>query len=44
MAQPADLVAGKNPLDSRLFEPLSTGSGIRVDIDTVRSLDQQYLP
>jgi hypothetical protein len=44
VAQLADLVAGKNPLDGPLFEPLSTGFWIRVDADTVRSLDQQYLP
>jgi hypothetical protein len=44
VAQLADLVAGKNPLDAPLFEPLSTGFWIRMDGDTVRSLDQQYQP
>jgi hypothetical protein len=44
VAQLADLVAGKNPLPRRLFEPLTTGFWIDVDIDTVRSLDQQYRP
>ena len=44
VSQLADLVAGENPLDSPLFEPLSTGFWIRVDVDTVRSLDQQYQP
>ncbi|HEU4943197.1 MAG TPA: hypothetical protein VFT18_08010, partial [Gaiellaceae bacterium] len=44
VSQLADLVAGKNPLDHPLFEPLSTGFWIRVDVDTVRSLDQQYQP
>jgi hypothetical protein len=44
VAQLAQLVAGKNPLSRPLFEPLRTGFWIRVRIDTVRSLDQQYLP
>ena len=44
VAQLADLVAGKNPLGKPLFEPLTTGFWIRVRIDTVRSLDQQYRP
>jgi hypothetical protein len=44
VAQLAELVAGKNPLPRKLFEPLSTGFWIRVRIDTVRSLDQQYRP
>lgn len=44
VSQLADLVAGKNPLGGPLFEPLSTGFWIRVDVDTVRSLDQQYRP
>ena len=38
------LVNGRNPFSRPLFEPLSTGFWIRVDIDTVRSLDQQYRP
>jgi hypothetical protein len=44
VAQLAQLVAGKNPLSRPLFEPIRTGFWIRVRIDTVRSLDQQYLP
>jgi hypothetical protein len=28
----------------RLFEPLATGVWLRIHIDTVRSLDQQYQP
>lgn len=44
VAQLAQLVAGENPLSRPLFEPLRTGFWIRVRIDTVRSLDQQYLP
>ncbi len=38
----AALVRGESPVD--LFEPLDTGLWIRVDIDTVCALDQQYLP
>jgi hypothetical protein len=44
VAQLAGLVAGRNPLGRPLFEPLSTGFWIVVHIDTVRRLDQQYLP
>ena len=44
VAQLAGLVAGRNPLGHPLFEPLSTGVSIVVHIDTVRRLDQQYLP
>ena len=42
--QLVDLVAGENPFDKPLFEPLSTGFWMLIDIDTVRSLDQQYHP
>ncbi len=42
--QLAELVAGGNPLPEPLFEPLTTGFWIDVDIDTVQSLDQQYHP
>jgi hypothetical protein len=42
--QLAGILAGDNPLESSLYEPLSTGFWILVDIDTVRSLDQQYRP
>jgi hypothetical protein len=44
VAQLAELVAGRNPLGRPLFEPLTTGFWIAVHIDTVRRLDQQYLP
>jgi hypothetical protein len=40
----AQLVRGRNPFPRPLFEPITTGFWIRVKIDTVRSLDQQYLP
>ena len=42
--QLANLVNGKDPLGHRLFEPLETGFWILFDVDTVRSLDQQYQP
>jgi hypothetical protein len=42
VAQLAQIVAGKKPVP--LFEPIETGFWIRIDIDTVRSIDQQYLP
>jgi len=38
----AQLVAGEQPVE--LFEPLDTGVWIRYEIDTVCSIDQQYLP
>jgi hypothetical protein len=38
----ARIVSGKSKRP--LWEPIATGFWIRVDIDTVRSLDQQYLP
>jgi hypothetical protein len=44
VSQLAQLVAGKNPLPKPLFEPIRTGFWIRVRIDTVRALDQQYHP
>ncbi len=44
VAQLAELVGGKNPFPSPLFEPVTTGFWIRINIDTVRSLDQQYRP
>ena len=44
VAQLARLVQGKNPLPKPLFEPITTGFWILADIDTVRSLDQQYRP
>lgn len=38
----AQLVSGGKPLE--LFEPISTGFSIRVHVDTVCALDQQYHP
>jgi hypothetical protein len=38
----AQLVDGQTPV--ALFEPLDTGVWIRVNIDTVCSIDQQYVP
>jgi len=42
--QLAELASGKNPFPKPLFEPITTGFWILVNIDTVRSLDQQYRP
>jgi hypothetical protein len=39
----ADVLAGKTPSGHRLFEP-KAGYWIRVALDTVRSMDQQYQP
>ena len=44
VAELAQLVRGENPFPRPLFEPISTGFWIRIDVDTVRSLDQQYHP
>jgi hypothetical protein len=44
VAQLAELVVGKNPFDKPLFEPITTGFWMRYDVDTVRSLEQQYHP
>jgi hypothetical protein len=44
VSQLAQLVRGENPFPRPLFEPIRTGFWIKVDIDTVRSLDQQYHP
>jgi hypothetical protein len=38
----AQLVKGEKPVE--LFEPLDTGVWIRVNVDTVCALDQQYQP
>jgi len=38
----AQLVKGEKPV--KLFEPLDTGFWMRYHVDTVCSLDQQYLP
>jgi hypothetical protein len=42
--QLSEIVAGNNPLGKPLYEPITTGFWITVDIDTVRRLDQQYQP
>jgi hypothetical protein len=44
VAELAQLVRGENPFTRPLFEPITTGFWIRIDVDTVRSLDQQYRP
>jgi hypothetical protein len=44
VAELAQLVRGKNPLGKPLFEPLETGVWILIEGDTVRSIDQQYVP
>jgi hypothetical protein len=44
VSQLAQLVNGKNPFNRPLFEPITTGFWILINIDTVRSLDQQYVP
>lgn len=44
VAQLSGIVSGKNPLGHPLWEGINTGFWIRVNIDTVRSLDQQYRP
>jgi hypothetical protein len=43
VADYAELLAGRNPGHIRLFEP-KAGFWIRVALDTVRSLEQQYQP
>jgi hypothetical protein len=42
VAELARIVQGKSRL--QLFEPLDTGVWIRVDVDAVRAIDQQYRP
>ena len=44
VAQLSGIVSGKNPLGHPLWEGLNTGVWIRVKIDTVVSIDQQYHP
>ena len=44
VAQLSKLVRGKGPLGQPLFEPLETGVWILIEIDTVRAIDQQYVP
>jgi hypothetical protein len=38
----AQLAAGEKPIE--LFEPLDTGVWIRVHVDTICDIEQQYLP
>jgi hypothetical protein len=40
----AQLVKGVNPFNRPMFEPITTGFWILVNIDTARSIDQQYIP
>jgi hypothetical protein len=42
--QLSEIVAGDNPFPQPLYEPITTGFWIVIDIDRVRRLDQQYLP
>jgi hypothetical protein len=42
IAELARIVAGTSGFE--LFEPLRTGVWIRVEVDTVRAIDQQYRP
>jgi hypothetical protein len=42
VAELAELVNGEKPVD--LFEPLDSGIWIRVHVDTVCDLEQQYRP
>ena len=44
VAELAQIVKGKNPMGRKLFESLESGVWIRVRIDTVKSIDQQYRP
>lgn len=40
----AQLVAGEEPFGKPLWEPISTGFRMRIHVDTVRSLEQLYVP
>jgi len=44
VAQLAQVVRGRPPRGLQLFETLDSGVWIRVHIDTVRTIDQQYRP
>jgi hypothetical protein len=44
VAELAQIVRHRNPKRRKLFESLDSGVWIRVRIDTVRSIDQQYRP
>jgi hypothetical protein len=44
VARLAKIVKGSEPLGHPLFEPLETGVWILYEVDTVRSIDQQYVP
>ena len=40
----SQLVRGQKPKPVELFEPLETGVWIRVDVDVVCAIEQQYQP
>jgi hypothetical protein len=44
VAELARIVDGTSSAHPKLWEPITTGFWLRIDIDTVRSLDQQYQP
>ena len=44
VAELTKLVKGQDPLGQPLFEPLETGVWILIEVDTVRAIDQQYVP
>lgn len=44
VAQLAQIANGHNPFAKPLFEPISTGFWVRIRIDTIESLEQQYHP
>ena len=44
VAELAKIVKGGQPLGHPLFEPLETGVWILYEVDTVHSIDQQYVP
>jgi hypothetical protein len=44
VSQLAKIVKGGEPLGHPPFEPLDTGVWILYEVDTVRSIDQQYVP
>jgi hypothetical protein len=44
VAQLAKIVNGGEPLGHPLWEPLETGVWLLIDGDSVRSIDQQYVP
>ena len=44
VAELAKILNGGEPLGRPLWEPLDTGVWILIEVDTVRSIDQQYVP